>query len=273
MNETTTDAAAIFAPLWRRKWLILVVGILVAAGAYEYYKGKPSSYSVKTELYLGAASEGQALLNNTLGKTSLSGTQLANQVELLATTIGEAARKQLRREHDAAGSRGKVKVKAVAGSDFILISTEASTASGAAALANAYARVYIKRHQANFERSINAAITATRHQIRRIEATQTGGKSKKGAGSSGSAATALQAASLNTKLNDLESDLTVTGVQQIGVAKPAKAEVIASSPKKNAIFGFAIGVVLATLAAYIVSRFDHRLRTLRDIDVAFQAGY
>ncbi|HYM54516.1 MAG TPA: Wzz/FepE/Etk N-terminal domain-containing protein, partial [Solirubrobacteraceae bacterium] len=130
MNETTTDAAAIFAPLWRRKWLILAVGILVAAGAYEYYKGKPGQYAVKTELYLGGASEGQALLNNTLGKTTLSSTAIANQVQLITTTVGEAVHKQLRREHNAAAVRGKVKAKAAAGSDFITITAEAGTAQG-----------------------------------------------------------------------------------------------------------------------------------------------
>ena len=73
MNETT-DATAIFAPLWRRKWLILAVAILVAAGSYEHYKKKPTVFAVKTQLYLGGASENQALLSNTLGKTSLSST-------------------------------------------------------------------------------------------------------------------------------------------------------------------------------------------------------
>ena len=36
MNETT-DATAIFAPLWKRKWLILIVGLLVGAATYIYY--------------------------------------------------------------------------------------------------------------------------------------------------------------------------------------------------------------------------------------------
>ena len=42
MNETT-DAGAIVAPLWRFKWLILVVGLLVAGGTYWHYSGgKPT---------------------------------------------------------------------------------------------------------------------------------------------------------------------------------------------------------------------------------------
>src|ERR1700730_8935398 len=48
MNETT-DASAILAPLWRFKWLILAVGILVAAGTYAYYNGKTVSYQAATQ--------------------------------------------------------------------------------------------------------------------------------------------------------------------------------------------------------------------------------
>lgn len=269
MNETT-DATAIFAPIWRRKWLILAVGILVAAGAYEYYKKKPSVYSVKTALYLGAASEGQALLNNTLGKTTISSTTLANQVQLIQTTVGEQVKKELRKQH----AHGKVKAKSTAGSDFITITAEAGSPRAASLLANAYARGYIRRHQANYERSVNTAIATTRRQIHRIEAAQLAAKPKSGKSSAATgSATTLQVAGLNTKLNELESDLTVTPVQQVSVARPGKAELVGPAPKKNAIFGFAIGIVLATLAVYIVSRFDRRLRSLRDIEAAFQPSF
>ncbi len=271
MNETP-NASAIFAPIWRRKWLILIVGILVAVGAYGYYKGKPVSYVAKTEVYLGGVAEEKALLNNTLGKTTISGTELANQVELINTAVGESVKTRLRKEHNGAATHAKAKAKSTAGSDFITITAEASTARAAAAIANAYAVVYIKRHQANQERSINAAIDATHRQIRRLETPVATAKAK-GGKSAGSNAATLQIAALNTKMNQLEADLTVQGVYQVDPAKPGKAEMVAVSPKKNAIFGFAIGIVLAMLVVYIASRFDGRLRSLRDIDFAFQAGY
>ena len=46
MNETPS-ATAILAPIWRRKWLILIVGIVVAGGTYLYYKHKPPHSSLK----------------------------------------------------------------------------------------------------------------------------------------------------------------------------------------------------------------------------------
>ncbi|HME02544.1 MAG TPA: Wzz/FepE/Etk N-terminal domain-containing protein [Solirubrobacteraceae bacterium] len=272
MNETT-DATAIFAPIWRRKWLILIVGVLVAVGTYGYYKGSRSTYSAKTQIYLGGAAEEKELLNNTLGKTNLTATELADQVELISTTVAEAVHARLRREHNAAAAKGKVKAKAAAG-EFITITAEASTAKGAALLANLYAQVYVKRHQANYERSVNTAIASSKRQIRRIEAQAPKTSKAKGGKTAGpSPAATIQVAALDNKISELEADLTVPSAQQIGVAKPGKAEVSAVSPKKNAIFGFAIGIVLAAFVVYVVSRFDGRLRSLQEIDAAFQASY
>src|SRR5579884_3872962 len=146
----TTEASAIFAPIWRRKWLILAVGLLVGAAAYYHYKKSPTKFAVKTQLYLGAASEGQSLLNNTLGKNTISQTALANQVALINSSIGETVKKHFRAKHDPAAAKAKVKAKAVASSDFIQLTSEAHTPKAASDAANAFAAAYIKRHQANY---------------------------------------------------------------------------------------------------------------------------
>jgi uncharacterized protein involved in exopolysaccharide biosynthesis len=56
MNQTT-DATTIFAPLWRRKWIILAVAILVAGASYAYYRRQRPTYQSVTQVYLGAAAE------------------------------------------------------------------------------------------------------------------------------------------------------------------------------------------------------------------------
>jgi Mrp family chromosome partitioning ATPase len=63
----------------------------------------------------------------------------------------------------------------------------------------------------------------------------------------------------------------VVGAQQIKPAKAATTVMLSPKPRKNAIFGFVIGVVLAAIAAYVMSRFDRRLRTLSEIEAAFQS--
>jgi succinoglycan biosynthesis transport protein ExoP len=84
-----------------------------------------------------------------------------------------------------------------------------------------------------------------------------------------STSSVLQAASLNSKINQLEASLGVAGAQQIKPAKPAGAALLSPKPRKNAIFGFVVGIVLAAIAAYALGRFDRRLRSLSGIEVAY----
>jgi succinoglycan biosynthesis transport protein ExoP len=270
MNETT-DATAIFGPLWKHKWLILAVGILVAGATYAYYKRKPTVYAATTQLYLGNGAEEQGVLN----EKKASALSVANQTALInSSLVGEAVHQRLRKEHDLAATRGKARAKSAEKSEFITITAEAHTPHAAAALANATAQAYITRQHVNYLREIRGAIAVTREQLRRIEpppSTARPSSTAKGKKSSGSLTATLQAATLNTKINQLESDLLVAGVKQINVATRTTAQLLSPAPKKNAIFGFVLGLVLASIAAYTLSRFDRRLRGLADIEAAFQA--
>lgn len=283
MNETT-DVAAVLAPIWKRKWLILAVGILVAAASYGYYKRQPSRYSSTTELYLGAGSEQQVLP----GEKEKAGTNIADQVALINSgVLTQVVRQQLRKENNqalaGAARRGTVHAAAAGGgksekSNFLLITAEAHGARPAALLANVVAYAYIKRQRASYQRSVTAAIAITRQQLRRIEAAReqaslSTSSTSKGKGSSKSSPSVsvpetLDAASLSSKINQLEADLSVVRVQQI---TPAKAAVLLSPhPKTNAIFGFVVGIVLASVAAFALGRFDRRLRSLTNIEATFQ---
>jgi Mrp family chromosome partitioning ATPase/capsular polysaccharide biosynthesis protein len=265
MNDTT-DAASIFAPIWKRKWLILAVGLLVAAGTYQYYKGRTPVYTASTQLYLGGSNEQQNALSTNPGKTTLNGRALTDQVGIInSAIIGEPVRKRLKKEGNIAGARGKEKATASGTSSFITIATEAHTPRGAVALANGYAQAYITRQHANYLRAVRAAIANTRAQIRRLEAAPA--KGSKHTGPSG--ASTLQTVNLNSKLNQLESQLSLSGVQQIGKAKASPLP-ISPTPKKNAIFGFVLGLALAAVAAFLLSRFDRRQRTLADVDRVFE---
>jgi Mrp family chromosome partitioning ATPase len=260
----TTDAAAIFAPLWRRKWIILLVGVLVAGASYAYYKRQPAVYSATTQLNLASGSEEQGLVGNA-SKAPIGKAQILNSATIITSaTVAEEAHKLLRAE--SGNVKGKVRVKTnAAGSDIVTISAEAKGAKRAARLANAYAVSFIRHQQAAYRRSVKAAIRRTKAQLHRIELSSAGGKGK-GQSSGGSAL--VQAAALNSKLNQLESSLSVSGIQQISPAKAKTAELIEPKPKSNAIFGFAIGIVLAMIGVFIVERFDHSLRGLAGVENA-----
>jgi Mrp family chromosome partitioning ATPase len=288
MNQTT-DASAIFAPLWKRKWLILIVGVLVAGLSYLYYKHKPLVFSSSTQVYLGSGAEEQGLFGTSQAKASALGDRtVTDQVGLInSPAIGQLVREQLRGEHSHAARaalKGSAHAKATTGSDFITIGTEAPSAKGAETLAGTYAQVYVKRQRQTYQRDIRTGLAVARKQLRRIEAAQAAvvrpasataaaGKGK-GSTSSGKSPTggsaALQESNVASRINQLESDLGVAGVVQISAAKP-KAELISSSPKRNALFGFVLGIALACFAAYALSRLDRRLQSLTTIERIFDA--
>jgi Mrp family chromosome partitioning ATPase/capsular polysaccharide biosynthesis protein len=269
MNDTTNDAPNIFGAIWQRKWLILAVAILVAAGTYEYYKHASAVYRATTQLFLGGASE-QATLSGAGGKP-LTGRVLADQVGLInSTLIGKPARELVRGQHDLVGARAKAVAAVTGTSDFITITTEAPNPRSATDLANAYAQVYISRERKDYVSSIRKQIENARAQLRRVETPPPG--AGKGSKSTASSSTTLQAANLASKISQLEAGLsTFAGVQQVSPAK-AQPLPVTPSPKRNAIFGFVLGLVLASVAAYALGRFDRRIRRLEDVETTFHTS-
>jgi Mrp family chromosome partitioning ATPase/capsular polysaccharide biosynthesis protein len=278
MNETT-DATAIFAPLWRRKWLILAVGIVVGVASYFYYKGQQPIYGANTQLYLGIGNEEQAAGERTTN--AKPGVTIADQSAVINAIVVEKVRLRLRAEGQAELLKGaKMRAKAPEkGSEFITISTEAHTPRGAALIANLIAQTYIKREEANRRRAVEKAIGIARIQLRRLEASSvprvvpgsSASKGKAPASSSPNPSSVLQATNLNTKINQLESSLGTASAQQLKPAIPAATQQLSPKARKDAIFGFVLGIVLASIAAYVLSRFDRRLRSLAGIEEVFKA--
>jgi capsular polysaccharide biosynthesis protein len=179
MNQTT-DASAVFAPIWRRKWLILAVGLLVAIGTYLYYRHEKPAYLATTKVYLGAGAEEQAPASLT-GNAGGSGKKGSLEAGAQATLINSAiikvpVRKTLRAMPKTKATRtalkGRAKAKASEKSQFITISAEARSAAGTALLANTTAQTYVKRQNQKYRRSVEAALGLARRQLHRIEATE-----------------------------------------------------------------------------------------------------
>lgn len=277
MNETS-DVTTLFAPLWRRKWLILAVAIVAAVGSYFYYKREPTKYSAQTQVYLGNGAEEKAQLGTGGGgggskkSKAVPGTQAAL---IESSIIKEAVRARLRRAHSAAAHAAmKGKVKAKAGkSEFITITGEARNKHAAALIVNTTAEVYVKRENDHYRREVTAAIGIARRQEAALESTaeHSSPKGKGGHKSANSTTTTLKVATLSTKINQLESELAISQVAQIDPATAKSAKLIGPHPKSNAIFGFVIGLLLASFAAFLLGRLDRRLRTLAAVERAFEA--
>lgn len=278
MNENT-DASAIFAPLWRRKWLIVGVAILVAIGSYFYYKREASVYSASTQIYLANGAEEQTQSSSSgkahEGKKAGGISPGTSSALINSAIIKEAVRDQLRKQKKdpavRAALKGKAKAKAAEKSQFVTVSGEARNPKGTALLVNTTAQEFVKRTNTHFRREVESAIALARQQLRKIElGAAQHANSKAKSGSKGSSATStLQAATLSNKINQLESNLPISEVAQIDPATKKSAKLLAPKPKSNAIFGFAIGLLLAAFAAYFLGRLDRRLRSLGAVESTF----
>ncbi len=79
----------------------------------------------------------------------------------------------------------------------------------------------------------------------------------------------IREAQLQSRINQLEAQLQIKDVEQLKPAKPRAARLLGPAPKKNAEFGFVIGLLLASIAAFALARLDRRLRVLGDIEAVF----
>ncbi len=269
MNETPS-ATAILAPIWRRKWLILIVGIVVAGGTYLYYKRKPLSFQSETQLYLNAGNEEQAGEKGVGGKGS--SLTASAQPTIINSIVTEEARHQLKAQHNRtakAAAKGKLKAKANEKSQFVNITTQAHTPRAAALLANTVASVYIRRQHSQYERGILNQLRIAHRQLDRIETPVVATKGSKVSDSAASQGNVIREAQLQSRINQLEAQLQVKGVEQLKPAKPRAATLLGPAPKKNAEFGFVVGLLLASIAAFALGRLDRRLRLLGDIEAVF----
>ena len=271
MNETPS-ATAILAPIWRRKWLILIVGIVVAGGTYLYYKHKHPSFQSETQLYLSAGAEQTAGEKGAGGKNS--GLTASAQPDIINSVVAEEAKHQLKAEqnHTAkAAAKGKIKAKANEKSQFVNITTEAKTPRASALLANTIAATYIRRQHTEYERGLLNQLKVARHQLNRIETPVTATKGSKVTDTAASQGNVIREAQLQSHINELEARLQIKDVEQLKPAKPRGARLLGPAPKKNGEFGFVIGVLLAAVAAFALGRLDRRLRVLGDIEAVFPA--
>ena len=268
MNDAKPEAASLLGPVRRWWWLILAIGVVAAVGTYEYYKHKTTTYTARTALYLGGTGEpGSGTGSST--KPTISSRALLDQVELINTSISERVHRRLRREGKRGIARAKGKAAPSANSDFITISTEAPTQFAAVGLANELAAAYIRTQRNQYVRSIMGQLATARQQLRRIETPSTPSGKGTSKATPPSASATIQAATLESHIAQLETSLsTFQGVQQVGTAKAAP---VAVSPKRNAIFGFVVGLLAGCILAYLLSRLDRRMRGFSSVEELLQA--
>jgi capsular exopolysaccharide synthesis family protein len=256
-NNDQSDFRSIFGPLWARKWLIGFIAIVVTVGTYEYYNRQPRVYSSSTRLFLGQVSNA-ADIGTTPQSAADSDRTLANDATLMRSRrMGTLVAKKLHSSAAPEAFTGAVSALPLAGSDFLQISATTGSPITAAAIANAFAEVFIEDSLTNQRDALRGAIAQARLQISRTTGADT------------ESIRARQV--IQRRIDELSTLLAVARptAEQIDRAEP-NGVALSPKPKRSAIFGFFVGLVGASVLAFVLSRVEHRkLRYVDDVEAVF----
>jgi capsular exopolysaccharide synthesis family protein len=237
-------------PVWRFKWIALLIVIVAAGGAYAYYAHKPKTYESSTQLYVGQSDIDQ-LLTTQAANPGNSQRDLANQARLVTTPdVAAAVIRRLRLSRTTDDVLASVTVRPDAVADFLTIATTAHAPREAANLADTFAAEYLAIRRRNTQRQARSQLARARQQLDRT------------ARSNDVARDAIR--DRIATLQGTAEDPPQVGSQLSAANVPTSA--IAPRPLRNAVFAAAIALLVAILLAYVFDRSDGRIRSVKDFE-------
>lgn len=254
-QDTGADLREFVRPIWRRRWLVVAVIVVTTIATYVYNERKPSQYRSSTQIFLQASEVDQAL--NGAGGSLQGDRNIVNQASLLRTpAIARIVAKDIGYRGDPGALLGVITVTPSTGSDFLVISAVDGTSTGAATIANGFARAFIDNQNATTRAQITRALATARRQLGLLPVIVANTEAR---------------ATLRTRISSLEAlnGLSTGGAKQIDEATAGAR--FAPQPRRSALFGFALSLVLSILAAFGLERLDRRVKHLDEVDPAYDA--
>ena len=263
----------------RRRWPILLVVTLIALlGTVGYIVVTPKVYPGFATVYVNPTGTVNA---NNLATTRTPGlVDLDTQAQMVTSgVVATLAGKTLHSSLPPDTLAKAISIAVPGNSDDMVITCRASTSTGAAACANAFANAYLQNRTASAKAAINQQIGTLNSQISSLQNTAAGLRSTisglpSNSAERASAQTQLasyqrQLGSLNARLSTLYGQLSQTNGGSL--ITPARPQGRPSSPEKSLVVpsGFAVGVVVGLIAAFGWDRLDRRIRNARDVERFF----
>jgi succinoglycan biosynthesis transport protein ExoP len=249
------DLRDYLAPIWRHKWIVIALALVVTAGTYVYYNHKPRTYAASTDVYLKTTGADTLITGST---QTGSDRDLANQARILQShAVAERVAKQLHFKGDPDSLLGNLTVTPSPDADFVTIRVVSSSPTGAAQLANTFASAFRDQALASRRQDAQTALDAARKTLSQIPATTATRDERRG---------------LASQVNQLEilASLPSGDAVQLDSAVPS-AVPVAPQPKRSAIFAFALSLMFGIIAAYGIDRIDRRIRGIDEVTPIYDA--
>lgn len=255
-EQTNLSLEQVAGVLRRRALWILLCFALVAVAAYGFSKYQTKQYTATASLVfsnnqLGQQVAGLAVASSTSQQaqenTNLKLVKLGDMATKTAAALGQGLTKQQ--------VSAKLSVSGEGESNIVNVSATATSPTLAADIANTYADQFVKEQQNSNHAYYASALALVNKQLAGLSPRQR----------AGAAGLALEnrAQSLGT-LAELRNG-------NVQVAQAATAPTSPSSPRvsRNTFLGGIVGLLLGLIVAFLLERFDRRIREPKDLETIY----
>jgi capsular exopolysaccharide synthesis family protein len=247
----TVSPFELLSILWRRKLIVIAVVIVSVVVSVGLSVRSPKQYSASAQLLFRDPGFAQALFGNNLFSTGTEEPQRTTQTNIDVVTslnVGAEAAAILKTKEPVSALLESVEVTPNSNADIATIKATRSTPREAAAVANAVAEGYVL-----YRRQTDRSKVAQAEEL------------------VGQSLATTTTPAEQSKLQEIQRQLQALRALQTGNAEViARAQPnptpVSPKPKRDAILGLVIGLLLGAALALLVDFLDRRLKKIEDFE-------